>query len=137
MSTGVGFSLIGKDAEVARVVLDHAARIGTAAKREGVDKSQLEQLSASLEGYPHERLCLLVTAAFAHRQENRGYLHRDTARAVSTALHELYSKGGGKDDARVLLGLSKWVYEAVSNIGVSRPVKNFDELIKLLTGERA
>jgi len=134
MSTGVGSHLIDKDADVARAILDHAARIGTAARREDVEKSQLEQLSASLEGYPHERLCLLVTAVFARRQEQRGYLRRDTARAVLTALHELYNKGGGKEDARVLLSLSKWVYEAVSNIRVNRPVSNFDELIKVLMG---
>jgi len=136
MSSGSGFSSFGLPDDLAKSILDHAARIGTTARREGVEKSQLEQLIASLEGYPHERLCLLVTAAFANRQASRGVLRRDTARAVSVAMNDLYSKGAGKDLARTLLGLSKWVYEAVSNVRIERPVGNFEELLPIFTGER-
>jgi hypothetical protein len=54
---------------------------------------------------------LLATAAFALRQGVR-LNAKSTGRVVANALLDLYSKGGTKDDARKMLGIAKWVYEA-------------------------
>ncbi len=82
-----------------------------AARSENVRPAQLENLIASLDSVSG-REALLVTAAFALRQANRLGTGRTTARLVANALMELYEKGGGKDEARKLLGFAKWVYEA-------------------------
>ncbi|GBC69759.1 hypothetical protein HRbin01_01463 [archaeon HR01] len=126
--------------DIAKDILDLAARIGTTAKKEGVRKSQLEQLAASLEGYPHDKYCVLVTASFANRQVTRDKLRRDTARAVVEAMKKIYEyKESGlnkKELARILLDLSKWVYEAVDQVRIERPVTSYEELLRIFAGSR-
>ena len=96
---------------VEALILDWGARIGVTARNEGVRSAQLENLIASLDAVSG-REALLVTAAYAVRQANRLGAGRNMARLVSQALLELYEKGGGKEEARKMLGFAKWVYEA-------------------------
>lgn len=98
-----------------RRMLDLAARIGVQAKFEGIAKAQFEGILASLDSIEDPSASLLVTAAFAHRQASR-LRGRETAKLINASLAELHRAGGRKEDARRLLGLAKWVYEAVEPI---------------------
>jgi serine phosphatase RsbU (regulator of sigma subunit) len=125
-------------------LLDWGARIGAIAKAEEVEKHQLETLMASLESTRDNRECLLLTAAFAHRQSNRmekrageerPLLGSRTAEQVCNALRELYQKGGTREDARKVLGIAKWVHEAAKRLpqGRLREVKSLKEFVDLLS----
>ena len=96
-------------------ILDWAARIGVQAKLDGVSRAQLESLLASLETVEDPKHCVLVTAAFAERQAAR-LGGRRMARLVNEALSEIYKEGGGREEARKLLGLAKWVFEAIERV---------------------
>jgi hypothetical protein len=93
-----------------KLLLDWGTRIGIAARQDDLKASQLENLMAQLESVPG-REALLVTAAFALRQAVR-LNARVTGRVVSQALQEVYNGGGGKEEARRMLGFAKWVFEA-------------------------
>ncbi|MEM2746808.1 MAG: hypothetical protein QXK69_09895 [Candidatus Caldarchaeum sp.] len=117
------------------IILNHAAKIGIQAKLDGLAKSQIEQIIASLENMEDPRLSLLVTASFAYRQANRlGRGHR-TANLIGEAMQDLYTKNYGKEQARKLLGLAKWVYESVERQSV-RPVNSYTEYLVQLVGRR-
>ena len=119
-----------------KLILDWGARIGVSALNEGVKASQLENLIASLDNF-QGREALLATAAFALRQAQRLGTGRTTARLANQALLELYEKGGGKEEARKLLGFAKWVYEARISVRGGRPEQlTLDSLLKQLAGGR-
>lgn len=125
-----------QEQDLDEVLIHFAVRLGTTARRENVEKSQMEQLISSLEAYPHQRLCLPVVAMFARRQTARNVLGRETSRLVAEAMMELYKRGQDKAKARVLLGLAKWVYEAGETLPRERmPVKDFNEFLDLLSGK--
>ena len=99
-------------------LLDWGTRIGVAALRDGVERSQLENLIATLDSVSG-REALLATAGFALRQARRrekggekGLIGRTTANFISQALYNLYVKGADKDHARKMLSFAKWIYEA-------------------------
>ncbi|MDW8360662.1 MAG: hypothetical protein RMK31_08810 [Candidatus Caldarchaeum sp.] len=124
-------------------MLDYAAKIGVQAKKANLAKNQLEQLIASLENFDDERLCLLVTAAFAYRQVNRlakdnrwksEELHK-TADLIAEAMTEIYDKNGKRQDARKVLGLAKWVFESVEGRNI-RPVSGFNDYLKQMASGR-
>jgi len=118
-------------------LLDWGARIGVAARRDGVKASQLENLIASLDSV-EEREALLVTAAYALRQMQRLGVGRTMARLVAQALRELYERDGGKEEARKMIGFAKWVFEAVGTQRVSGDLSqlSLEELLKQLAGAR-
>lgn len=117
-------------------ILNYAVRIGTIARRENVEKSQMEQLISSLEAYPHQKLCLPVVAMYARRQSARNVLGKETSRLVAEAMMELYKMGEDRVKARVLLGLAKWVYEASETLPRERLlVRDFNEFLDLLSGK--
>ena len=119
--------------EFERKILDYAAKIGSLAKIEGVSTSQLEQIIASLENSPDRRNGLLICAAYAKRQANRLGRGDRTAQAIIEAIKEIYSKNGGKEEARKLLGLAKWVRESLDNIRIPQAVNNFGEYLDMLS----
>jgi len=118
-----------------KLLLDWGARIGAAARGEGVRPAQLENLIASLDAV-QGREALLATAAFSLRQAQRLGTGRTTARLVSQALLELYEKGGGKDEARKMLGFAKWVYEASPGFRGRPEQLTLESLLKQLAGGR-
>lgn len=123
-----------QEQDLDKMVLDYAVKIGTTARRENVEKSQMEQLISSLEAYPHHVLCLPVAAAYARRQSTRGHLGRDTSRLVAEAMRALYRLNQDRNRGRVLLGLAKWVYEASDGLRISQTVNSFEEFLQLLAG---
>ena len=105
-----------------RILLDWGARIGVAARREGVASSQLENVIASLDSVSG-REALLATTIFVRKQEQKGKLKKKeqgqrektesmTAKLIIQAMLDLYQKGADKDHARKMLDFAKWVYEA-------------------------
>jgi len=109
-------------------VLDKAARIGVQARFEGLERSQIENILSSLDLIEDERKSLLVTALFAERQAERLGRGRYTARLINEALTELYARGMGRDQARQLLGLAKWVYEAIGDRRLQITAKEIESL---------
>ena len=107
-----------------KILLDWGARIGAAARSEGVRVSQLENLIASLESFSEDKVSLLGTAAFALRQAERLRSGRKMAELVGKAMIELYEKRCGKNEARKILGFAKWVYEALG----FHKVKDFENI---------
>ena len=117
-----------------RKLLDWGARIGVQAKKEGVRRAQFEGILASLELSKDEKNSLLLTAAYAHRQAQR-LRGRETARLINRALAEILRYGGGKSEARKVLGVAKWVYETVESSkvqGVNLTTLTFEKYLQLL-----
>jgi len=118
-----------------KLLLDWGARIGAAARYEGIKSAQLENLIASLDVVQGKE-ALLVTAAYALRQAQRLGAGRMTARLVNQALLELYEKGCGKEEARKMLGFAKWVYEAVPGFRGRLEQLTLESLLRQLAGGR-
>lgn len=113
-------------------ILDLAARIGVQAKYDRMERSQIENILSSLDLIGDERKSLLVTALFAERQAERLKKGRNTAKLINESLSRLYASGKDRNHARQLLGLAKWVYEAIE--GKRLPIDPRD--IRNLTFER-
>lgn len=113
--------------------LDWGARIGAAARMEDIKGSQLENLIAVLDSI-EGRESLLVAATYALRQAQRLGRGRTTARLASQALCELYKMGGGKEEARRMLGVAKWVYEAVQRFRGDPSRLSLENLLSQLAG---
>jgi hypothetical protein len=117
-----------------KLLLDWGARIGAAARSENLERTQIENIIASLDAL-QSREALLATAAFALRQAQRLHTGRTTARLISQALLDLYEKGAGKDEARKALGFAKWVYEALAAGFRGRPEQlTLESLLRQLAG---
>jgi len=120
-----------------KILLDHAARIGSLAKAENVPPNQLEQIIASLENSQDRENSVLICAAFAKRQANRLERGNKTALAIVEAMKEILAGKGGKEEARKLLGLAKWIKESLEDQRVPyQGVKNFEEYMNLLLSKR-
>jgi len=101
-------------------LLDYATRIGVQARLEGIAKAQVESLLASLDFVEDPRISLLLTSAYAHRQAarlGRGY---NTARIINELMDQMYRSGEGKEKARFVLGLAKWIYEIAEEYRLPR-----------------
>ena len=97
------------------ILLDYASRIGVQANQENIPKTQIENLLASIDLVEDPKLSLLIVSAYAHRQAarlGRGY---NTARIVNEVMDKIYKSGEGKEKARFVLGLAKWIYEITDN----------------------
>jgi len=113
-------------------LLNYATRIGVQAKFEGTEKAQMENLLASLEMVEDPESCLLVTAAYAHRQSSRGRIGWRTARLINEAMNWLYKQDIKKEEKRVegrkLLGLAKWIYECLEKERITLQKERIKEL---------
>lgn len=103
------------------LLLNWGARIGAAAYLEYVKSSQLENLLATLDVI-ESREALLLIALFAQRQARRSRIGNLTAGIIRQAMLDLYEKNLTKRDAREVLGIAKWVHEALqgSNVKLAR-----------------
>ena len=116
-------------------LLDYATKIGVQARLDGIAKTQIESLLASLDFVEDPKLSLLLTSAYAHRQAarlGRGY---STARIVNELMDQMYKGGEGKEKARFALGLAKWIYEITENYRLPRIDVNtltFEKFLEVL-----
>jgi hypothetical protein len=95
-----------------RLVLDWGAKIGAVARSEFAPAFFFTHVIASLDEFSsRETVCF--TAIAARRFAERYCCCYQTAEVVAQAMYDIYEKGGGKEDARRLLGFAKWVYEAL------------------------
>jgi len=101
-------------------LLDYATRIGVQARLDGIAKTQVESLLASLDFIEDPKLSLLLTSAYAHRQAARLGRGHNTARIVNELMDRMYKGGEGKEKARFALGLAKWIYEIAENYRLPR-----------------
>ncbi|MEM4618790.1 MAG: hypothetical protein QW607_01095 [Desulfurococcaceae archaeon] len=101
-----------------RDILDLAAKIAVRARLDlKIDKSQIENLIASLEGASDSENSPIITAIYAYRQAGRNEIEYETAKLISETMCKLYSLHYKKDDARRLLVLAKWIYESFDVFG--------------------
>ena len=112
---------------VEELLLNWGARIGAAAFLDGVKASQLENILATLDVF-EGREALLLTALFAQRQAKRLRSGESMARVVRQAMLDLYEKNLSKKEAREMLGIAKWVYEALQGSGVKLTGSQLDKL---------
>ncbi|MBC7091696.1 MAG: hypothetical protein H5T50_07315 [Nitrososphaeria archaeon] len=117
--------------------LDRASKIAVQAKLDGLTKSQIENLIASLYMTEDEKECLLFTLLFAHRQAARLERGYNFAKLINQTISEMYSKGGNREDASKLLGLVKWIFESIEKVRlpyIDMKNMNFSKLIAILQG---
>lgn len=95
-------------------MLDLAARIAVQARLDKVDRSQIENLLASVEIASDPKNSPWIVALHAYKQAGRGekIMGSKTASLIYEAMRRLSETGGNKEDARKLLGLVKWIYES-------------------------
>ncbi|MEM0011418.1 MAG: hypothetical protein QXT84_06985 [Candidatus Bathyarchaeia archaeon] len=111
-------------------ILDLAAKIAVQARLDPkIDKSQIENLIASLEGASDPENSPIITAIYAHRQAGRNEIGYETAKLISETMCKLYSLRYKKDDARRLLVLAKWIYESFDVFGKEEKDKEKRERI--------
>jgi hypothetical protein len=109
------------------LLLNWGARIGAAAFVDGVKASQVENIIVALDAI-EGREALLLTALFAQRQARRLKKGDNMARLVRQAMLELYDKNLSKEEAKKVLGIAKWVFEALQGSGVSLRRDQLDKL---------
>lgn len=109
------------------LLLNWGARIGAAAFVDRVKTSQIENIIATLD-VAEGREALLLTALFAQRQAKRLRVGENMARLIRQAMLELYDKNLSKEEAREVLGIAKWVFEALQESGVSLRREQLDKL---------
>ncbi len=123
-----------------KFLLDRGARIGLQWRLEGVKKTQIEGVLASLEFTKDDKACLLLTVAYAYRQAERLHKGHNAAHLINEALNEIYNRGGGRDEGRRLLGIAKWVYETVKDEKIRLPVDindlTFEKYLEILRSMR-
>lgn len=118
-------------------ILNLAARIAVQAKIDGVKKSQIENLLTSVEISSDPKISPNIVALYAYRQAERNEIGRGTAVLISEAMSRLSEAGGGREEARKLLGFMKWIYESLGERRIPRvTVKElkFQDVLKILKG---
>lgn len=109
------------------LLLNWGARIGAVAFVDRVKASQIENIIASLD-MVEGREALLLTALFAQRQAKRLRRSKNMARLIRQAMLELYDKNLSKEEAREVLRIAKWVFEALQESGVPLRREQLDKL---------
>ena len=106
-------------------ILDMLARAACWARRERVDRSQVNKLLEVLESTRNVNYVI----AFIARQKGRGQIGRNTSKELINVLNTI---GNNVDLAREALGIFKWLFEACT----IRPDKcvdiNFKTFISLV-----
>ncbi|MEM2910432.1 MAG: hypothetical protein QXO01_05150 [Nitrososphaerota archaeon] len=114
-------------------------KVGVRLKVDGVQSTQVNKLLELLNSESDERLAVTLVAIFAHRQANRGYLRISSAKELSDAMKQILECkecSGVRNEARKVLGIAKWVYEALERTTVPpekiKEISDFPNLLKLL-----
>ncbi|MEM4677387.1 MAG: hypothetical protein QXY55_05820 [Candidatus Korarchaeota archaeon] len=124
-------------------VLDLAAKIAVQARRDGVERSQIENLLALVEKPSDPKISPWVVALYAYKQAGRkqagrGKIGHKTADLIYEAMRKLCEAGCGKEDVRKLLGFMKWIYESLEGRTIPQEVDveklKLQDVLKMLRG---
>lgn len=115
-------------------------RLGVRFRVDGVESAQVNKLLELLNAERDERLALVLVSLFSYRQasRSRGYMKITTAREISNAMGEILAskKSELRAEARRVLGVAKWVYEALENKRITPDsvdkIRDYDSLLKFL-----
>jgi len=116
-------------------ILDLAAKIAVQARLDEVEKSQIENLLASVEISSDPKNSPWVVALYAYRQAGRNKIRRETANLINEAMSNLCEAGCGREDARKILGFVKWIYESLEGREIPQvDIKKlkFQDVLKML-----
>ncbi|MCD6208869.1 MAG: hypothetical protein J7J67_01595 [Thermoproteales archaeon] len=117
-------------------MLDQGARLAVLARMGRVEVSQINQLIEVINSLGASRESLLYLAAFVSRQASRRAISRDFGRELKNLLLQYYNSGLGRDEARRLLGIVKWLYEALSGVRVDfktlQRARTIEDVLKLI-----
>jgi len=103
-------------------ILETGTRIGVTLHNERVKSSQVNKLLEIFESEKDARMAISILSIYIAKQEKRGYLKRGSATEIINTLSKtLSNKRVSKDEVRKILGISKWVYEALGE-DKGRPV---------------
>ena len=115
-------------------LLDYATKIGVQAILDHIPKTQIENIFASLDLIEDPKLSPLLTSVYTHRQVARFGKGHKTARIVNEIMDQVYRSREGKEKARLVLGLAKWIYEIAENYRLYDKLSKID--IAALTFEK-
>ncbi|MEM0057047.1 MAG: hypothetical protein QW612_05805 [Candidatus Bathyarchaeia archaeon] len=116
-------------------ILDLAAKIAVQARLDKVERSQIENLLASVEISSDPKNSPWVVALYAYRQAGRNKIRRETANLINEAMSNLCEAGCGREEARKILGFVKWIYESLEGRKIPQvDIKKlkFQDVLKML-----
>lgn len=112
-------------------IFDIAAKAAATARQERVDRAQVERLLEILELEESDEAAIAVTQAFILRQAfaARAEFGRRTAVILRDGLTKLKTKA----KARKLLGLFKWMYDALDRARLDqlRSINSFEDFLNV------
>ncbi|MEM2056718.1 MAG: hypothetical protein QXO76_00480 [Thermoproteota archaeon] len=121
-----------------RDITELGVKLGVRFRVDGVQPSQINKLLELLNAESDERLALVLVSLFSHRQASRGYMKQSSAREVSNAMQEVLvsRKSDLRSEARRVLGIAKWVYEALERKRIPpdrvEEIRDYDSLLRFL-----
>ncbi|MEM2169769.1 MAG: hypothetical protein QXQ20_08430 [Candidatus Nezhaarchaeales archaeon] len=113
-------------------ILDLAARIAVQARIDGVERSQMENLLASVETSSDPKMSPYFVTLYAYSRVGRKEMGEKTAALIHEAMNKLYEAGCEREEVRKLLGLAKWVYESFEEKELKEEKEGKEELTKVL-----
>jgi len=100
----------------------------------GTERTQINQLLEKLESEPGYR-GVAITIIHILKQKNRGHIREDLAKDLVKNLKKILDENQieAKLNARKYLGLLKWLYDGVKDLGIKEgDLKKGSEFISLL-----
>jgi len=121
-------------------ILNLGAKIGLALHTDSVKPAQVNKLLEILESEKDVKTAIILLTIFVQRQKSRGYLRDRSAREITNAMLNLInSNPDSKDEARKILGIAKWIHEALEKHRgpVLGEVRDIQSLLNVFVGGRA
>lgn len=121
-----------------RDLTELGVKLGVRWKVDGVQSTQINKLLELLNSESDERLALVLVSLFSHKQASRNIIRQSSAREISNAMQEILAskKSNLKAEARKVLGVAKWVYEALERKRIpperAEEIKDYGSLLKFL-----
>lgn len=128
--------------ESVKDLTERGVRLGIRLKVDGVPPAQVNKLLEILNAERDERLALVLVSLFSHRQASRGYMKPASAREVSNVMGEILASKSSevRAEARKVLGIAKWVYEALEGKRIPPDkvgeIKDYESLLRFLGGSQ-
>jgi len=125
-------------------ILNLGAKIGHALHIDNVKLAQVNKLLEILESEKDPKTAITILILYAFRQKSRkpgeaSYIGPRAVQEISNAMLGLLNQNPkNKDEARKILGVAKWVYEALKEYrrGVPQSISDIRTLLDFLAGGR-